>query len=87
MSPFAGLGIGASYNRYIIYYNVFQDEETAWGVLVRPNTGVLIKVGKNGRWAGRLSVHFDYSTAKASDFDYKNFINVGLDAGLALLLQ
>jgi hypothetical protein len=87
LSAFAGLGIGAAYNNYTIYYNVFQDVEKVWGVLIRPNAGTLIKLGKNGRWAARLSVHYDYSSAKASDFDYKNFTNVGLDAGLALVFQ
>jgi hypothetical protein len=87
LKAFAGIGIGASYNKFTAYYNVFSNEDKTWGALFRPNTGVLVRLGKKWRWAGRIAFHLDYATNKSTDFDYKNFINAGLDAGFALMLQ
>ena len=87
IKPFAGLGIGMCYSRYTFYYNVFADQDRAWGGLVRPNVGTLLRFGKRSRLAARISIHFDYSTTKSADFDYNNFTNLGADAGLTLLFR
>ena len=87
IKPFAGLGIGACYNRYTFYYNVFADEDRVWGALVRPNVGTLLRFGNQSRLAARISIHFDYSTTKSADFDYKSFTNLGADAGLTLIIR
>jgi hypothetical protein len=85
--PYAGLGLGVSYNRFTAYYNIFQDEDKAWGGLVRPHVGTLFKFGKRSAWGANLAIHLDYSTTKSEDWDYKNFSNVGLQAGLVYMMR
>jgi hypothetical protein len=87
IKPFAGLGLGACYNRYAFFYNVFADEDRVWGALFRPNVGTLMRFGKNARLAARISVHFDYSTTKSTDFDYTSFVNLGADAGITWIIR
>ena len=85
--PYAGLGIGVAYNRLTAYYNIFQDEEKKWGALFRPNVGTLMRFGNKARWGATFGVHFDYSTIKSTDFDYKNFTNLGFQAGLMVIIR
>jgi hypothetical protein len=80
--PFVGLGLGASYNTYTQYYNVFTNTDKAWGLLVRPQAGALFKLGKFESWGLITAVHFDYSTARSKDFRTNNFMNVGLRVGV-----
>lgn len=87
IKPFVGFGLGAAYNRYTSFYNVFADSDGVWGALFRPNAGALMRFGKKSRWAGRVSTHFDYSTTKSPNFDYNSFINVGVDAGITLIVR
>ena len=87
IKPFAGFGLGACYNRYAFFYNVFADEDRVWGALFRPNVGTLMRFGNRSRLAARISVHFDYSTTKSADFDYNSFTNLGADAGITLILR
>src|SRR5690606_11161020 len=35
LMPYVGLGLGASTNEYVLYYNVYQDSERSWGFLAR----------------------------------------------------
>jgi hypothetical protein len=85
--PYAGLGLGVSYSRIDAYYNIFQDEEKKWGALIRPNAGVLMRFGKTSRWGASIGLHLDYSTIKSENFDYKNFSNLGLQAGLFVMIR
>src|SRR5688572_15113281 len=43
--PYAGLGLGTNYNRYSIFYNIYTDEDSAWGFLARPEVGMLVRFG------------------------------------------
>lgn len=83
--PYAGLGAGVGYNSYKVYYNVYNDGKNAFGLLLRPQAGVWVKVDDRKNWAFNVGVHFDFSTAKGTDFGYKNFMNAGLELGLVFL--
>lgn len=83
--PYAGLGIGANYNTYVKYYNIYDDRENGWGFLVRPEAGVMIKFTKR-RSIGLIgAVHFDYSTNSSEMFNYDNFAAAGFQIGLMFL--
>jgi hypothetical protein len=78
--PYAGLGLGASYNSFNTYYNVYQDKEDKWGFLVSPRVGILFPFGR--KVGASVGVHYDFSTAKSQYFGYPNFSNIGVQAGI-----
>jgi hypothetical protein len=83
--PYAGLGLGANYNEYIQYYNIYTDTENAFGFLVRPEAGILVKFGTRRSLGAMAAVHYDYSTNKSEKFGYRNFSTVGFQIGLMLM--
>lgn len=80
--PYVGIGVGANNNQYIQYYNVYEDTDTGWGFLARPEAGVLIKFGKYRRVGGMAAVHYDFSTNRSDMFNYQNFSTIGFQVGL-----
>jgi hypothetical protein len=84
--PYAGFGLGAAYNQFTMYYNVFQQQDSRWGAMVRPHAGAIFRFGKESNWGLISDVHLDYATTKSEDTDYnKGFANVGLQLGLVYL--
>ncbi len=79
--PFAGLGVGANYNNYSLYYNIYASKDNGWGALIRPQAGAIFKLGQKQSWGIIAAVHYDYSTAKSSYFNYQNFASIGLRIG------
>lgn len=81
--PYAGLGLGANNNHYVMYYNIYREEDTQWGFLVRPEAGVILRFSRS---VGALvAVHYDYSTNKSDYFDYDNFSALGFQVGLTFM--
>jgi hypothetical protein len=83
--PYAGIGIGASRNDFTVSYNIYQDEEYSWGFLARPEAGVLIRFGTRRKLGAMAAVHYDYSTAKSDNYDYKNFSSIGFQVGVMFM--
>ncbi len=83
--PYYGLGIGANYNRYSLFYNIYEDSESAWGLLVRPEAGVLVKFGKYRSLGAIAAAHFDYSTVKMETYDYSGFSSYGFKVGIVIM--
>lgn len=83
--PYGGLGLGANYNEYTQYYNIYTNAETAFGFLVRPEAGILVKFGTRRSLGAMASVHYDYSTNKSAEFGYKNFSTAGFQIGLMFM--
>jgi hypothetical protein len=84
--PYAGLGLGAAYNQFTMFFNVFQQQDNRWGAMVRPHAGAILRFGKKSNWGVMSDLHLDYSTTKSEDTDYNNgFANVGLQFGLVYL--
>jgi hypothetical protein len=81
--PYAGLGLGANNNHYVKYYNIYQDSQRAWGFLVRPEAGILVKIGARRSFGLMAAVHYDYSTNKSPKFNYSNFSALGFQVGVA----
>lgn len=83
--PYAGLGFGASYINYRQFYNVYSSQSDSWGVLIRPQFGVLLRLKESSNWAFQTGVHYDFSSAKSSDFGLDVFHNLGLQMGIIFL--
>lgn len=81
--PYAGLGIGLAYNKFAQYYNIYNYSSEKWGLMLRPEIGVLIGFSENASWRMNVAAHFDYSTAADKDVGYSNFTNFGVRIGLA----
>ncbi|MBI1769481.1 MAG: hypothetical protein HYR67_14025 [Bacteroidetes bacterium] len=82
VTPYGGLNIGAAYDKFAQYYNVYGGASGSWGVLIRPEIGVLIGIKENASWRIKAAFHYDYSSNSNSDFGYKNFTNIGFQIGL-----
>lgn len=80
--PYAGLGLGASTNEYVLYYNIYQDSERSWGFLARPEAGLLFRFTERSSLGVMVAVHYDFSTNKSEKFDYKNFSSIGFQLGI-----
>ncbi|HEX8039422.1 MAG TPA: hypothetical protein VF490_09725 [Chryseosolibacter sp.] len=80
--PYAGLGLGANTNEYVLYYNIYQDSQRSWGFLARPEAGVLFRFNERGSLGVMAAIHFDYSTNRSDKFNYNNFSSLGLQVGL-----
>ena len=85
LMPYVGIGLGANYNSYKLYYNVFSSSEGGWGFLSRPQAGAWLRLGKRTPWGLHASTHFDFSTANNEDLGYQNFSNIGFQLGLVYL--
>lgn len=85
LMPYAGLGVGASYIRFRQFYNVYSNQSDNWGVLVRPQVGVMYRTKETASWALQAALHYDYSSAKNEDLDSDTFQSIGLSIGITIL--
>lgn len=83
--PYAGLGLGANYNEYALYYNIYKDNYKQWGFLARPEAGVLVRFGVRRSLGIMAAVHYDYSTNKSAELNLDNFSSVGFQVGIMLM--
>jgi len=83
--PYAGIGIGANRNDFTVSYNVYQDEDYSWGFLARPEAGVLFRIGTRRKLGAMAGVHYDFSTAKSDNYNYKNFSSIGFQLGVMFM--
>lgn len=79
--PYVGLGLGANFNRYMMYYNIYSSEESKAGFLARPETGILVRFGTRKSLGLMAAVHYDYSTNKSESYGYDNFTAFGFQIG------
>ncbi len=83
--PYAGIGLGASYIKYKQFFNVYSNQSDSWGVLVRPQAGVQIRLKDESKWAFQAALHYDYSSAKNKDFELGSFSSIGINVGIIML--
>jgi hypothetical protein len=84
ITPYVGVGLGYSYNLYRLYYNVFEEEETGGGFLMRPEVGAVVKFGRRRMLGLITGISFDYSTSKSDNYGYDNFSAFGFQLGLVV---
>lgn len=80
--PYAGLGLGANTNEYVLYYNIYQDSERSWGFLARPEIGLLFRFTERSNIGVMAALHYDYSTNQSEKFSYNRFSAIGFQLGL-----
>lgn len=80
--PYAGLGLGAITNEYVLYYNIYEDTERSWGFLARPEIGILYRFTRRGSVGIMAAIHYDYATNRSEKFSYSNFSALGFQIGL-----
>jgi hypothetical protein len=85
INPFVGVGLGAAYNKYTMYYNVYNETKKAFGFLARPEAGMIIRFSQRRAVSGLVGIHYDYSTAGSKGNGYSGFSNVGLNLGIVIL--
>jgi opacity protein-like surface antigen len=83
--PYVGFGLGAAHTNIRLYYNIYDDAESKWSVLIRPYAGLMMRFSKRSSWGAFANVLMDYSTLRAPDYDYKGFSSVALQAGIVYL--
>lgn len=83
--PYVGLGLGANRNEYTVSYNIYQDQESAYGFLARPEAGILVRIGERRRFGVIAAVHYDYSTNRSDSYGYDNFMTAGFQIGVVSL--
>ncbi|HTE33121.1 MAG TPA: hypothetical protein VK666_22210 [Chryseolinea sp.] len=83
--PYVGVGLGANRNNYTMSYNIYKDQETAWGFLARPEAGILVRVSSRRRLGLLAAVHYDYSTNKSVQYGYNGFSTIGFQVGAVLI--
>ncbi len=81
--PYVGLGVGAAFNRYAMYYNIYTEDDSSWGFLGRPEVGVLFAF--SGKVGATVSAHYDYTTARSDYFDLSNFNHYGFNVGIVFM--
>ncbi len=83
--PYVGLGVGANRNEYLVYYNIYRDDDKAFGFLARPEAGILVRLGSRRKMGIMAAVHYDYSTNKSEANNYSNFSTIGFQLGIMSL--
>ncbi|HCW07849.1 MAG TPA: hypothetical protein DGG95_10860 [Cytophagales bacterium] len=82
VNPYVGLNLGVAYDKFSYYYNIYGASNGTFGLLLRPEAGLLVGFGKNSPWRLKGAIHYDYSTNSDKDTGYKNFSNIGLQIGI-----
>jgi hypothetical protein len=85
LMPFAGLGGGAAYSIFNLYYNIYSDSDRKWSGLIRPYGGAMFRFGPKSSWALFSTISLDHAFVKAPDYDYNGFSSMNIQAGLVFL--
>lgn len=83
--PYAGLGLGAMHNEYVISYNIYSEGEKGWGFLARPEAGMLVKFGRRRSIGAMAAVHYDYATTKSESYNYSSYSAIGFQIGILVM--
>jgi hypothetical protein len=81
--PYAGVGLGAINNQYAVFYNIYTEDDSRWGFLVRPEAGVIVRISRS--MAAMAAIHYDWSNNNSEYFDYDNFSAAGFQLGLVFM--
>ncbi|MFI5218222.1 MAG: hypothetical protein ACHQNT_01950 [Bacteroidia bacterium] len=80
--PYIGLGLGATYSRPSLFFNIYEIYEDNWGFLARPELGTIIKFDKGADVGVLLGVRYSYSTNKEEGFKIENLQALGFQLGV-----
>jgi len=83
ISPFAGLGIGTTYNRVNVTMGLYETKESSWHFTLAPEIGVQVGRGSSLETWGFISARYNYNFS-TSDLDTQGYItlNIGFMYGI-----
>ena len=83
--PFIGLALGAQYAEQKLYYNIFYREAKNWGVLVRPELGVIIKPNPLSAFGLLLGGSYSYATNENADYGFNSLQSFNIQVGVVFI--
>jgi hypothetical protein len=83
--PYAGIGLGASNQEYVKYYNFYSENDKSWGFLARPEAGIRVRLSERRGLGVMAAIHYDYATNRMKNLDYKGFSALGFQVGLVFM--
>jgi outer membrane protein W len=83
--PYAGIGLGATNQEYVKYYNFYSENDKSWGFLVRPEAGIHVRLSERRGLGVMAAIHYDYATNRMKNLDYKGFSALGFQVGLVFM--
>ncbi|NWJ51674.1 MAG: outer membrane beta-barrel protein [Bacteroidetes bacterium] len=85
--PFVGLALGAQNTEFAEYYSIYQDRQTAWGFIARPEIGTVISISKNNKTNLITGLDYFYSTNANKFIDIKNIQGFEFKVGIQFNLE
>lgn len=86
-TPYAGLALGAQSTEFAQYYSIYQDKQTSWGFVARPEFGTVIRLTKNDKINLIAGVDYSFATNNDKNLDVKNLQSVGLKIGIQFKME
>jgi hypothetical protein len=83
--PYGGIGIGATYSRPSLIFNIYEIYEDNWGFLLRPELGTIIKFDHTSDMGILLGARYSYSMNKEEAFHIDGLESIGFQLGLVWL--
>jgi hypothetical protein len=83
--PYFGLGLGATYSRPSLIFNIYEIYDDNWGFLARPELGTIIKFDHNSDVGLLLGARYSFSTNQAEGFRIDNLESIGFNLGVCWL--
>jgi len=80
--PYGGVGLGATYGRPSIIFNIYELYEDNWGFLIRPEIGTIIKFDPTSGTGLLLGVRYSFSTNQEEAFKIDNLESLGFNLGI-----
>lgn len=82
INPFIGLGLGAQYSEQNLYFNIYESTSKNWGLLVRPEFGIIITPHPWHSMSFLLGSGYSLSTNKNNNLGINNIQNLTFQLGL-----
>jgi outer membrane protein W len=85
--PFLSLAMGAQNTEFTEFYSIYQDRQTAWGFIVRPEIGTVISISKNNKTNLIAGLDYFYSTNSNKSLNINNIQGVEFNIGIQFNLE
>jgi hypothetical protein len=76
------MAMGVGFSNYRIFYNVYEDDDTKTGFVVRPEVGTLFRPKDYANWGLKASLSYDYTANKSTKFEVGNLSGIGFQIGV-----
>lgn len=80
--PYASLGMGVGFSNYQVFYNVYEENDSKTGFVVRPEVGTLFRPKEYANWGLKASLSYDFTANKSAKFEVGNLSGIGFQIGV-----